>query len=56
MPWRVEVKEDPGGLLLQEILSTHSTTLLFRQKMCSSFVPLLLDGSYNGSPTVQLLK
>jgi hypothetical protein len=38
MPWRVEVKEDPGGLLLQEILSTHSTTLLFGQKMCSSFV------------------
>jgi hypothetical protein len=30
MPWRVDVKEDPGGLLLQQILSSHFTTLLFR--------------------------
>jgi predicted ATP-dependent endonuclease of OLD family len=53
MPWRVEVKEDPGGLLLQEILSTHSTTLLFRQKMFSSCVLYSSKAQYNGSPTVQ---
>jgi hypothetical protein len=33
MPWRVEVKEDPGGLLLQEILS------LTKPLLCTTDMP-----------------